>query len=145
MLNVLVNNFSVMLGRSHRFLGITSTFWGEICLAQGHNTATLDPESEVFIHQATAPPPRRWKGEASILFDFFNNSVGFWGASAPQTPSSPFIYSLYTAWQLFPFPPLCADFKHRHMDAYACIIFSHLHIKDFVIDIHVYYTYGIIP
>ena len=25
-LNVLVNNFSVMLGRSHRFLGITSTF-----------------------------------------------------------------------------------------------------------------------
>ena len=28
-LYVLVNNFSVMLGRSHRFLGITSTFWGE--------------------------------------------------------------------------------------------------------------------
>ena len=25
-LNVSVNNFSVMLGRSHRFLGITSTF-----------------------------------------------------------------------------------------------------------------------
>ena len=32
MLNVQVNNFSVMLGRSHRFLGITST--------QEHNTAT---------------------------------------------------------------------------------------------------------
>ena len=28
MLNVPVNNFSVMLGRSHRFLGITSTFLG---------------------------------------------------------------------------------------------------------------------
>ena len=28
-LNVPVNNFSVMLGRSHRFLGITSTF-GEV-------------------------------------------------------------------------------------------------------------------
>ena len=28
MLNVPVNNFSVMLGRSHRFLGITSTFFG---------------------------------------------------------------------------------------------------------------------
>ena len=27
-LNVPVNNFSVMSGRSHRFLGITSTFWG---------------------------------------------------------------------------------------------------------------------
>ena len=28
MLNVPVNNFSVMLGLSHSFLGITSTFWG---------------------------------------------------------------------------------------------------------------------
>ena len=28
-LNVAVKKFSVMLGRSHRFLGITSTFWGE--------------------------------------------------------------------------------------------------------------------
>ena len=27
-LNVPVNNFSVMFGRSHRFLGITSTFGG---------------------------------------------------------------------------------------------------------------------
>ena len=27
-LNVPVNIFSVMSGRSHRFLGITSTFWG---------------------------------------------------------------------------------------------------------------------
>ena len=40
MLNVPVNNFSVKLGRSHRFLGITSTFGGLICLAQGHNKAT---------------------------------------------------------------------------------------------------------
>ena len=33
------------------------------------------------------------------------------------------------------------------MDAYACIIFSQLHIKDFVIDIHVhvYDNYDIIP
>ena len=28
MLNVTVNNFSVMCGRSHRFLSIASTFWG---------------------------------------------------------------------------------------------------------------------
>ena len=28
MLNVQVNNFSVMLGQSHHFLGITSTFGG---------------------------------------------------------------------------------------------------------------------
>ena len=32
MLNVSVNNFSVMLGRSHRFLGITSTFGGKYVL-----------------------------------------------------------------------------------------------------------------
>ena len=31
--------------------------------------------------------------------------------------------------------------KHRHMDAYAFIIFSQLHILDFVIDIHVNDTY----
>ena len=40
MLNVPVNNYSVMLGWNHRFLGITSTFGGKICFAQGHNTAT---------------------------------------------------------------------------------------------------------
>ena len=33
-LNVPVNNFSVMLARSHRFLGITSTFREKMCLAK---------------------------------------------------------------------------------------------------------------
>ena len=37
-LNVPVNNFSLMLGWNHRFLGITSTFGELMCLAQGHNT-----------------------------------------------------------------------------------------------------------
>ena len=32
MLNIPLNNFSVMLGRSHRFLGITSTFGGKYVL-----------------------------------------------------------------------------------------------------------------
>ena len=32
MLNIPVNNFSIMLGRSHRFLGITSTFGGKYVL-----------------------------------------------------------------------------------------------------------------
>ena len=48
MLNVRVNNFSVMLGRSHPFLGITSTFFlggggegGKLCLAQGRNTGCI--------------------------------------------------------------------------------------------------------
>ena len=76
MLNVPVNNFSVMLGRSHRFLCITSTFFfffffffwggGGIYLAQEHNTVTrvgLDPPTSGsgvrgVNHQATAPPVR---------------------------------------------------------------------------------------
>ena len=65
-LNVPVNNFSLMLGRSHRFLGITSTFWRMKCLAQGHNKVTRvriePPTSRSGIrrpkHQASAPPVR---------------------------------------------------------------------------------------
>ena len=61
-LNVPVNNFSVMLGRSHRFLGITSTFGGKYAflkdttrrLEWGSNPRPLDPESEVL----TTRPPR---------------------------------------------------------------------------------------
>ena len=41
MLNIPVNNFSDMSGRSHRFLGITSTFQGVNVFAQGHNTAEV--------------------------------------------------------------------------------------------------------
>ena len=56
MLNVPVNNFSVMLGRSQRFLGITSTFWGKYVLIKdttrrpewGSSPQPLDPESEVL-------------------------------------------------------------------------------------------------
>ena len=50
-LDVPVNNFSVMSGRSHRFLGITSTFRGvnvsllNDIFAQGHNTAEVGIES----------------------------------------------------------------------------------------------------
>ena len=33
-LNITVNNFSVMSGQSHRFLGITSNFWGSKCVAK---------------------------------------------------------------------------------------------------------------
>ena len=65
MLNVPVNNFSVMLGRSHRFLGITSTLGGGggkyVLLKDttrrpewGSNPRPLDPESEV----STTRPPR---------------------------------------------------------------------------------------
>ena len=65
-LNVTVNNFSVMMGRSHRFVCITSTFGGvnmSHSLAQGHNMATrvgLEPPTSGsgvrgVNHQATAP------------------------------------------------------------------------------------------
>ena len=39
--NVPVNNFSVMSGRSHRFLGLNQYSRESMCLAQGHNTVTL--------------------------------------------------------------------------------------------------------
>ena len=72
MLNVPVNNFSVMLGRSHRFLDINSTFFffffggGGICFAQGHNTATrvgLEPPTSGsrvrgVNHQAKRAPAK---------------------------------------------------------------------------------------
>ena len=59
MLNVPVNNFSIMFGRSHRFLCITSFFFffgGGIWLLKdttrqlewGSNPRLLDPESEVL-------------------------------------------------------------------------------------------------
>ena len=66
MFNVQVNIFSVMLGRSHHFLGITSTFClgggGKYVLLKdttrrpewGSNPRPLDPESEVL----TTRPPR---------------------------------------------------------------------------------------
>ena len=70
MLNAPVNNFSVMFGRSHRFLCITSIYiyiyifffflgGGGLCLAQGHNTATrvgFEPRVQGVNHQATVPP-----------------------------------------------------------------------------------------
>ena len=66
-LNVPVNNFSVMSGRSKRFLGLTSTV-GRMCLAEGHNTMTprggggggsnqgpLDSQSDVLLLRHRAP------------------------------------------------------------------------------------------
>ena len=61
-LNVPVNNFTVMLGQGHRFLGITSTFGEYICLAKGHNivtrvrsdTRTLASEADALT---TSPAP----------------------------------------------------------------------------------------
>ena len=43
MLNVPVNNFSVMLGRSHRFLCITSTLEGKYVLPKDSNTKLFFP------------------------------------------------------------------------------------------------------
>ena len=60
-LNVPVNNFSVMSGRSHRFLGINQYFRGVKCLAQGHNTAAvgLEPRtSRSGVRHSTTEPPR---------------------------------------------------------------------------------------
>ena len=67
-LNVPVNNFSVILGRSHRFLGITSTFWGVNvpCSRTQHGLTRvgLEPPTSgsgvqgIINHQATVFPFR---------------------------------------------------------------------------------------
>ena len=71
MLNVPVNNFSDMLERSQRFLGITSTLWGGkyILLKDatrrpewGSNPRPLDQESEVL----TTRPPRRLQAKVTL-------------------------------------------------------------------------------
>ena len=63
--NVPVNNFSVMLRRSHLFLGITSTFLGSKCLLlKETNTPTRpriepgspDPESDALTIRPVRPP-----------------------------------------------------------------------------------------
>ena len=63
-LYVPVNNFSVKSGRSHRFIGITSTFWdvNVSCLRIQHGylsedrTPDLSLQSPTLYYQATAPP-----------------------------------------------------------------------------------------
>ena len=60
-LNVPVNNFLVMSGRSHRFLVINQYFRGVKCLAQGHNTAAIGiepPTSRSRVRHSTTEPPR---------------------------------------------------------------------------------------
>ena len=61
MLNIPVNNFSVMLGQSHHFLGITSTFRGVNVSAQGHNMAEVGIEPQTSrsgVRDSTTRPPR---------------------------------------------------------------------------------------
>ena len=64
-LYVPVNNFSVMSGRSHRFLGITSTLLREVNIScsriqhgnlSENRTPNLSLQSPTLYHQATAPP-----------------------------------------------------------------------------------------
>ena len=74
-LNVPVNNFSVMSGRSHRFLVINQYFRGVKCFAQGHNTAEvgLEPRtSRSGVRHSTTEPPRSPPLEAR----FFPNLNG---------------------------------------------------------------------
>ena len=63
-LNVPVNNFSVMSGRSQLFLGLTSTVACRelMCLAQVHNTVTpvgIEPRTSRFgVRRSITTPPR---------------------------------------------------------------------------------------
>ena len=110
MLNVPVNNFSVMLGRGHRFRGNTSTFGVNMSCSR---TQHGDPGSGVrgVYRQGTAPPLRHLKGEASILFDFFNITLAF-GGLAPPDPFFTFrLFSVYWLTIVSISIPLCPDFE----------------------------------
>ena len=50
-----VNNFSVILGRSHRFLGITSTFWEVTvsCLRIQHGDLGEDRTPDLSLQSPT--------------------------------------------------------------------------------------------
>ena len=72
-LNVPVNNFSVMSGRSHRFLVINQYFRGVKCLAQGHNTAAVGLEpwtSRSGVRHSTTEPPRSPKQNWTLALNF---------------------------------------------------------------------------
>ena len=64
MLNIPVNNFSDMLGRSHCFVGITNIFFGKYVLLKdrtqrpewGLNPQPLDPQSKVLTTRPLGPP-----------------------------------------------------------------------------------------
>ena len=86
MLKVPVNNFSVMLGRSNRFLGITSTFFfflggggGKYVLLKdttrrpkwGSNPPTSGSGVRGVNHQTTAPP----KADLLLLFGLLQGSM----------------------------------------------------------------------
>ena len=76
MLNVPVNTFSVMLGRSHRFLYITSILGCKYALLKdttrrpewGSNPRLLDPESVVL----TTRPPRPHQVRRTRYDNFIN-------------------------------------------------------------------------
>ena len=53
--NVPVNNFSVMSGRSHRFLGITSTFWevNVSCSRTQHGDLSEDRTPDLSLRSPT--------------------------------------------------------------------------------------------
>ena len=57
MLNVLVNNFSVMLGQSHCFLGITSTFLGGRYVLLKDTTRGPEWGSNLWIQSPRCYPP----------------------------------------------------------------------------------------
>ena len=64
-----VNNFSVMSGRSHRFLGITSTFWevNVSCSRIQHGDLSEDRTPRPLAQESDALPLSR---RASLIYCF---------------------------------------------------------------------------
>ena len=75
-LNVPVNNFSVMLGRSHGFLGITSTFRGvNVSLLKDTTRRSLAPVSEALPLGHRAPPKLICVWWASLIISYMTVHV----------------------------------------------------------------------
>ena len=90
-LKVSVNNFSVMLGRGHRFLGITSTFWGVNvpCSRTQHGLTRVGLEPPTsgsgvrgINHQATALPYLPFVCLDDIYLDIGSRVATLWQKAA---------------------------------------------------------------
>ena len=80
--NIPVNNFSVMLGQSYRFLGVNQCTGELICLAQGHNMVppvgiiprtSLCSDALPLHHNA----PRTFVIQRTTSFELYHEKIGF--------------------------------------------------------------------
>ena len=79
MLNVAVNNFSVILRRSHRFLGVTSTFLGVnmSCSRTQHGDPSRAQTPDLWIRSLRCKPPghRAPAADQCLCFRYLDTTI----------------------------------------------------------------------